>query len=102
MVVRLGTSRCVHTAPAAVAARGAFVRVHGRAVCTVLRDPHRRALRACVHAGGKTKKRKGRKKRVKQAGAVKLIDEDDDWRTYAPKAVANMDFHTADQGGACP
>lgn len=55
-----------------------------------------------MHAGGKTKKRKGRKKRVKQAGAVKLIDEDDDWRTYAPKAVANMDFHTADQGGACP
>ena len=52
-----------------------------------------------VDAGKHKKKHKKEKKRVKSRGAVRLIDEDDDWRSYAPREVANMDAVTAEQGG---
>lgn len=51
-------------------------------------------------AGGKKTKKKAKKK-VASKGAVKLIDEDDDWRTYAPSGQSNIDYVTAERGGPC-
>ena len=52
-------------------------------------------------SGGKKTKKKAKKK-VASKGAVKLIDEDDDWRTYAPSGQSNIDYVTAERGENAP